>query len=266
MPPAVRTQIGEPNDKMKISDDERIVQIFSKDAFTCLNRNTRHMIGWRASAENFSRTDRDKPLAGFLAIALMEHDVQILHAGAVARGENAVLLAGMGGSGKSTTALACMQAGFNFLGEDYIGLAWEREDFSCASLYAIARLTPPQLANFPHLARFAEPSHDLNNDKPLIFVGEAFPKQMKRQAQICAIALPRVVNAATSSIQPASRAEALRQLAPSSIVLMPRDQTQRGFDHLVQLAERTPAYWLDLGRDLESIPNCVDEILKRALP
>ena len=45
---------------------------------------------------------------------------QLVHAAAVGIGDRALLAVGKGGLGKSSTALACLEAGFQFMGDDYV--------------------------------------------------------------------------------------------------------------------------------------------------
>ena len=61
---------------------------------------------------------RSQPASSAIASWLASPTVQPVHGGAVALGGRGVLLVGIGGRGKSTTALACAQAGFSFLGDD----------------------------------------------------------------------------------------------------------------------------------------------------
>ena len=247
-------------EKLQVLDGDCVAQRSGGIAYTVMDRASHAIVGWRADANQLHQTDCDKPLVEFLTLVLLEHGIQVVHAGAVSHDGHAVLLAGMGGSGKSTCALACLQAGWEFLGDDYVGFTPAEHNIA-TSLYAIARLAEPQLDKLPRFKPYAEPSNNSLNDKPLIFVGEAFPSLMRRTAPIGAIALPRVVDAINSSVRVASAAEALRRLAPSSVVLMPRDAAPLGFEHLASLARLVPAFWLDLGRDLQSIPNCMTQIV-----
>jgi hypothetical protein len=61
---------------------------------------------------------RSQPANRAIASWLASPTVQLAHAAAVALDGCGVLLVGVGGRGKSTTALACAQAGFSFLGDD----------------------------------------------------------------------------------------------------------------------------------------------------
>ena len=59
-------------------------------------------------------------------------------------------------------------------------------------------------------------------------------------------------------------AETIFRLAPSSILQLPFVRGRLALDRLTELAERAPAYWLDLGTDLAGIPAEIDRILANA--
>ncbi len=67
--------------------------------------------------------------------------------------------------------------------------------------------------------------------------------------------------AAGAHLSPVSRAEALRTLVPSSLLMLPFMPARRGFDALVCLVERVPSHRLEMGSDLETIPARVNELL-----
>ncbi len=72
-----------------------------------------------ASPEALASGDlRAQPAHRAIAQWLASPTVQLIHAAAVSLDGRGVLLVGVGGRGKTTTALACAQAGFSFLGDD----------------------------------------------------------------------------------------------------------------------------------------------------
>ena len=78
------------------------------------------------------------------------------------------------------------------------------------------------------------------------------------------LALPRVVDSATTSFRPATRAEALLRLAPSSLILLPyQGAGHNGFAALVALVEQVPCFWLELGRDFAQLPIAVGEMFEQ---
>ena len=65
------------------------------------------------------------PLRMILQGWLSQRGLQFAHAAAVGTQAGGVLLAGEGGSGKSTTSLACLDAGMDFVSDDYCLIASE---------------------------------------------------------------------------------------------------------------------------------------------
>ena len=66
---------------------------------------------WFADIDGVTRWDRAAPLRTALHFALAAPGRQLVHAACVGVDGRGVLLAGPGGSGKSTTTLACLRAG-----------------------------------------------------------------------------------------------------------------------------------------------------------
>jgi len=114
---------------------------------TWFERRARHMVGWRASGEQLAVNERSKPLPILLPIWYYDRDIHIIHAGLVSLGNDGVLIGGPSGSGKSTTSLQCVLNGFNYLGDDHVGLSAARDGcFEGYSLYNGARVAPDLLA------------------------------------------------------------------------------------------------------------------------
>ncbi len=84
---------------------------------------------------------RAHPASTALAAWLATRDVQVLHAAAVAYDGRAALVLGPGGTGKSTTALACLHDGADYLGDDLTAIEIAPTP-TVHALYATAKLTP----------------------------------------------------------------------------------------------------------------------------
>jgi hypothetical protein len=230
---------------------------------TWLDRQARQLVAWRSSAAEYSLYERTKPLRLMLRVWYDDEHVQFVHSGLVARVGHGALLAGGGGAGKSTTSLACLRAGLDFLGDDFIGLEEQPDgSFVGHSLFSTVRLERHQMARFPDLSEQALVSRDALDPKSLLFLTEIFPERLPRAAAIRVLLLPRVVDAEISRLAPASPAQALLALAPSTVIAALGPGFQ-GFERLARLVRSVPTYWLELGRDLRSIPACVDEALAR---
>jgi hypothetical protein len=230
---------------------------------TWLDRAARRLIGWRANADRLSMHERTRPLPFLLPVWYADQGVQVIHAGLVARDGRGVLFCGANGAGKSTSSLASLCAGLDFLSDDHVGLEATPGGFTGHSVFASTRLEPDHLQRFPELVPHAIPSPEWYETKSLILVAEAFPERVKPSVPIRAIALPVLGEGSrsSSSITPIGRAAALRALAPSTLMQMPFGATADRFAELARLTASVPAYRLDLGRDVRGIAPRVHELL-----
>jgi hypothetical protein len=227
------------------------------------------MVVW--CGEGFPASDRGQPLFALFAAWLHDLDLQLVHAGLVASGESGALLGGAGGSGKSTTALACMRAGLTYLGDDSIALSLPLAGEGAGeepwgfSLYASARLEAANLERFPELIGTAEPMDPREPDKLVLYPLDGLDDRQVRgvtagSARLAALLLPHVTGGAPRAV-PLAPAKALLLLAPSSIRAMAPQPMVLGFERLARLVESVPCYRLEVGEDLAAVANEVERVL-----
>lgn len=200
------------------------------------------------------------PLRTLLNWCLCARGLHLVHAGAVGTARGAALLAGMGGSGKSNTTLACLEAGLLYAGDDFVAV--DAEGSRVHSLYCTPKLYRKDLARFPRLSNAViHPGGDAE-DKAVLGLHPRFREQLVSDLPLRAILLPRVAGGAHTVARRATPAEALRRIAPSTMIHLPgaaRDE----FRAMAAWAARHPSYFLDLGEDrakiVEAIRNLVDQ-------
>ena len=250
------------NGILAVSAATRYVRYDCTAWVTWIDRAARRIIGWRSNADRVSMHERTRPLPFLLPIWYADSGVDVIHAGLVARDDKGLLFCGSNGAGKSTSSLASLCGGLDFLSDDHVGLE-ERANGSFVghSVFGSTRLEPNHLTNFPQLIEHAIPSFEWYETKSLILVAEAMPLRVKPSVPIRAIALPAIVDKPRGRILPASRAEALRAIAPSTLMQMPFGATPNRFTKLSRLALSVPAFRLELGRDFDGIASRVGELL-----
>jgi hypothetical protein len=224
-----------------------------------LDRVRRCAVFWIRDAAEFPFNERGSPLLMHLYGWLQPHGLQLLHAGAVGTAEGGVLLAGRGGAGKSTTAMAAMLGGLSYAGDDYCAVAMEPEPV-VHGVYSSGKLARTGLHRFPQLAAAAP--HGSDGEKALFFVGAVHPERVARRLVIRAVLLPQIHDGSECTIEPLSRALAVRELVSSTIGQIP------GADAAVLTAaaafiRRLPCYRLRIGADVERIPARIAEVVRR---
>lgn len=114
------------------------------------------------------------PLQVILHVWMREKGLQLTHCASIANKKSAILLAGKGGSGKSTTLLSCLQEGFDTLGEDYLLLGPDR----IYTVYQTAKWTPQTCRLFPSYEPHIANPRVAYQEKALIYYKDIFPSQI----------------------------------------------------------------------------------------
>lgn len=191
---------------------------------------------WFAGVGGVTRWDRAAPLRTALHFALAGPHRQLVHGAVVGSGGRGVLLAGPGGSGKSTTTLACLQAGMQVVGDDYAAVDFTAEPARAWNLYRSIKVGERETG-----------AGGCDHRRTLI-LGEDLPGAPTEMLELAALLLPRVAGGPHSSVSTATPAQALRALAPSTLLQIPQEK-QPSMGLLAQLARTVPAYHLNLGAD-----------------
>ncbi len=230
---------------------------------TGFDRKAQRIVGWIGDANRLTQYEIGRPLHSELLLWHRDSGLQALHAGLVARNGDGILLGGPGGSGKSTTALSCLQAGMAYLSDDYVAMDLAAQGPPvCHSVYCSTHVEPKHLERFPRLRPHAIPARLSREDKSLILLSDLPWASLRPSVLLRALVFPQVVDSEVTSFRPMSRAQALLRLAPSSLMLLPFPEAlSDGFKTLTTLVDRVPVYWLDLGRNLDGIPVAVGSLL-----
>lgn len=185
-----------------------------------------------------------------------------VHAAAVGNASGAALLAGAGGSGKSTTSLVCLAGGLDFLGDDYCLLA-SGSEARVHSLYCSGKLNPDMLRRLPGLQASAQCRASRKDDKLLLMLQDRFADRMVSDRPIKALLVPRVTERADTAIVPVSALAGIRALAPSTLqqIAGPDPAAWRA---ITALARHVPSFEIQVGYDLDQIPRRIGELLERA--
>jgi len=173
-----------------------------------------------------------------------------LHASAVADVDGAVVLAGGSGTGKSTTAMACLADGMGFIGDDAC-LVHLDDDPVVFSVYGRAKLERDAFLRLPTLGDLAL---DEKSD-PVVLDAST---RLVHRAPLRAVLLTCLTGAGRSRLTPVARAEARRQLVAASIL----EGGSSALRPLSRLVTRVPCYRFELGSDLGEVVGAVRTIVR----
>lgn len=222
---------------------------------------TRTALFWLRDGQHVPTHETATPLRNLLHWFLMHNDAHFIHSGAVGTPAGGVLLAGKAGSGKSTTAVACLESELQYAADDYSMLSAEPEPH-VYSLYATAKLHGHTLARVAHVKATVVNPHELD-EKATVLLYPAWQEKLLYHFPLRAILLPRVTGARDTKLVPATTAASIRALTLSTVLILPRTDavTVQKLNHLIA---RVPAYHLELGTDMTQIPNIIMNYLEHA--
>jgi len=217
---------------------------------------------WIADAARHPAWDVSSPLRLVLHWWLRERGLQFLHAGAVGNEDGAVLLAGKGGAGKSTLALAALVAGMRFVGDDYV-LAQLGPQPRVLNLYRSAKLDPTHLTRLlpslrPLVHGWTEPPA---GGKAILMLAGETERRVAESLPLRALAISRVAPGERAGLRAATTREALAALVPSNARQL--TALRRGdLDRIADLARMLPAYVLTFGENLARAVSMLDRLAR----
>lgn len=214
---------------------------------------------WIRDANLVPYQETAAPLRTILHWWMRNHGRQLVHAGAVGTSSGGVLLAGKGGSGKSTAALACLDSELLYAGDDHVLLSGGPAPF-VHSVYNSAKLDADHMRRLPHLLPAVSNPERSDAEKALIFLHEHFRKGIANGFPLRAILLPHVTGLPKTRLRTASPATGLAALAPSTILQL-SEAGPRDFHEIARVVKQVPCYTLELGTDVREVPGVVLRLL-----
>ena len=215
---------------------------------------------WLPNLNMLPMSDRAAPLRDLIELWFKPTPKLRMHAGAIGTSEGCGLLVGKGGSGKSTTALTCLLAGLNYLGDDYILV--DTECCQVHSLYNTAKLVPDNLFRLPALGAYVSNQATMAEDKAILFLHDIYPEQLAVESPLHVILIPVVTGRVESEIIPAPAVAAFRALAPSTM-LQATDASQEDLAKLARMVKSVPTYYLHAGTALDRIPPLIKKAISQ---
>lgn len=219
---------------------------------------------WKRDLSPLPYYEAGSPLRTLLHPWLREQGVQFVHGAAVGTESGGVLMAGKGGSGKSTSALACLHSDLQYAGDDYclVGCA-KGETHRLYSLYNTAKLVgDSDLAKFNGLASHVWNPRRESDEKATIFLAEAFPQKLISRLPLRAILVPVIRGETNTVIEPCPRGEALMALGPSTLAQLPASGS-KDLDSIARLVRSLPCFRMNLGTDLTRIAPAITSLLNQ---
>ena len=196
----------------------RLAYRWGEGSVSAMDRETRQAVFWVPSHRHLPAWALASPLRSILHWWLELNGRQLVHAAAVGCGGHGVLIPGRGGSGKSSTSLACLLAGMDFIADDYLAVALDPEP-RVYRLYSTAKLDPRSLVLYPDLAARCRTVHQPSFDKVVLFLEDGYPEQLKESLSLKLALKPWISGVPETALGEVEPLEIERSLACETLQL-----------------------------------------------
>ncbi|HTY45073.1 MAG TPA: serine kinase [Patescibacteria group bacterium] len=250
-----------PRGEIRGFNDEGMMTVVQQDSgiFNMLDMKRNMAVYWIQDAQQVPYYESGAPLLRIFHGWMAGCDRQLVHAGSVGLEEGGVLLAGRGGSGKSTVALSCIGSQLLYAGDDYVLLSHEHQP-RAHSLFNTGKLDADNVWRFSHLKEMISNPDALDSQKALLFLSDYYPEKIIKDLPIKALLIPRITGKAKTTLARASQMEGVRALAPSTIFQLP-NTGHATLQRIARLVKQVPCYFIDLGSDISDIPDTILNLL-----
>ena len=192
---------------------------------------------------------------------LKRHGRYNIHAAGLCVNGKGLLVAGSSGSGKSTLTVALLRGGFGFLADDMGFLNAGPDGLRVFAFPDEIDLTDETAALFPELHHLLSSPKSPGWPKRQIRAEEVYPVETVWECKPAVLILPRIANTDKSVLKRADPGEALLELTPNILLTEP-GSSQEHLDILTRLVNESDCYRLETGRDFESIPQLLRELVE----
>ena len=230
----------------------------------CINLKTRVAIVCAKSFEEIPAFEVACPLRAIFSWILQANNMTFIHAAAVGNKQEAILIGGDSGVGKSTTAISCLQLGMDYLGDDICAISLKNNTPHVFSVYSSAKIMRQAQNQFTFLKPYQA---DLSTH-----VGTPLEKQVYFLAKMGHIAnTKRLIKAIVmpsfkkpeSNMQPFPKGEAARILSISTSTLIPGSNAVY-LALAAQLTRLTPVFELNLAHNFDKNYASIQGLLNAA--
>ena len=224
-------------------------------ALTLYDRERELGLYWARDGPALSACQEAAPLRNVLRWIAMDRGAHLVHAAAVGAGGDGVLILGAKGAGKSTTSLACMFEGLEFVADDFCLLARDDDGWRATPLTHTARVTEETLALLPAL-RERITNHGAPADhKAEVTVADHLAGGLLVRALATPVRAP-----VTAPARPVDRVTFVRAVLAGTIGVFP-GMSEETLRFLVRMSERLPCFVLPIGPDLAGAGETVTDLL-----
>lgn len=203
----------------------------------------------------------------FVHLALIEllkwKQFYTLHATALEKDGRGILIPGASGHGKTTTFLSLLRSGYRCLSDDHPFIHETGTEVEVLAFPVKVDVTENTINLFPEL-REARAFLHKGITKRYFFVEDLYPGCTGHSCIPKILLFPKVVDQASSWLEPIPKSQALEELLPQGLLVYDRRIARKEFQTLTNLVQQVECFRLHFGRNVTEVSRLIDPILEEA--
>jgi hypothetical protein len=228
-----------------------------------LDHTARTALFWLADAIDLPFWEAAAPFKTLIHWFLHAEPMSMLHAGVIVDADNALVLVGPGGSGKSTTVATWLSEGLAVCGDDLVLADPGTTGWRAHALYDSIKLAPDGALPIP--ANLDAAPWWPSGDKRVMRCTGIHPAALASSAPIVGLAQCVITGKPDTRLLPQPASHLLKALLPPTVFLL-RGREANTLRKLSALVRSTPCYRLELGTDRKALVNTLRHWLQRVRP
>lgn len=233
---------------------------WSEFSVNVMDVKTKTAVYWVNSAGQFPYWVQSSPFRTIFHWWMEENNAQLLHAAAVGTEDGAVLITGKGGVGKSTSALACLNAGMDYYADDY--LIVKKDPIPIVySLYSTGKMNRSDQDRFPALRNFASDLINEEQEKDVFYFYPSLQNQIKKSSPVKAILEPKINHRKSTTYSNISYWHIQRALSFTTMSQLPGVGSHT-HDFINDLCTKIPCYKIEPGTNMKEVPTSIGNFIK----
>jgi hypothetical protein len=184
-----------------------------------------------------------------------------LHASTLCQNGRGVFFSGATGSGKSSLAVSLVRSGFGFLSDDITFVSKTDSDLQLLAFPQPIQMWDDAIKRFPELLRVKFNHATCQGYKKQFRASDVYPDSVQERTSPKALIFPKIIDKKESHLEELSKAKAIVELIPQSLIVAQRTIVKDHLDILADLIDCCDCYRLFFGSDVDSIPKLISDIL-----
>ncbi|RMF94398.1 MAG: hypothetical protein D6736_00130 [Nitrospinota bacterium] len=234
-------------------ESRRTICDFHAQGLLCIDPQQGQVEGYLVRPEAM-RLDIRMSFFHFALTELLKREgLYTIHATALEKEGQGILIPGYSGQGKTTCCISLLRAGYRYLSDDHPLLRSQGARLELLSFPVKIDVTEQTIRMFPELQQAQEKLYS-GTQKRYFYPEDFYPQAPVERCAPRLLLFPQVMDWPRSRLEVFPKSRALEELLPHSLLILDKEVARHQFQILTRLVQQADCYRLYFGEDVQALP------------